>query len=135
MRKAVVFGAALLLLLLAVLVYNAVLAQRVRDDVVYLIHSTHRPAGMIYVEFTKNSVTKVLAIPDGGGGVTDLAAAILAADSDQNKSESWTIESGATINLIVPPKHGETPMGTAHCERFMTVRNALQATPGLEPVN
>lgn len=123
------------LAIFAVAVYTAFVASVVQRDVVHFVSEHDKPAEMTYVRFTKDGLTTIVAMPEGGDDAArDLAAALSALDSGQNKEESWQIASGAEIHLVVPPKHGETPQGTEHCERFARVKNILQGTPGLEPV-
>lgn len=124
------------LAIFAVAVYTAFVASEARSDFVHFI-ADHDDTSieMTYVRFTKNGNTTIVAMPEGGDDAArDLAAALLALDSGGNKEETWQIASGAEVHLVVPPKHGETPGGTEHCERFSRVKNVLQGTPGLEPV-
>lgn len=114
---------------------TAFTAARIRRDVFLLTTEQQEPIQMTYVRFTKEGTTTIVAMPDGGDdAIRDLAAALVAIDAGSNKEETWTIASGAEIHLVVPPKHGETPQGTEHCERFARVKDVLQSTPGLEPV-
>ena len=124
----------LLVLLFASVSYVAWLALGVRTDVQDLTKTIDPPEDMTYVEFTKDGVTHIYVMPDGVEGVHDLAAALLAADGSTNKEATWHIQSGAEVHLVVPPKANETPQGTEHCERFERVKNGLQSTPGLQPV-